>query len=82
VRSAHHIGRQAERLGHNPRLLPGQDVRADTESQKNDDADAKAIAEATSHPTMREVRARWCINGSFRSCAVNVRAGSDNAPLL
>jgi transposase len=52
---AHHIGRKADKLGHDARLLPGQYVRAYTKSQKNDYGDAEAAAEAATRPTMREV---------------------------
>lgn len=52
---AHFIGRKAQSLGHDARLLPGQYVRAYVKAQKNDYADAEAIAEAATRPTMREV---------------------------
>lgn len=52
---AHFVGRKAQQMGHDARLLPGQYVRAYVKSQKNDYADAEAIAEAATRPTMREV---------------------------
>lgn len=52
---AHYIGRKAKALDHDARLLPGQYVRAYAKGQKNDYADAEAIAEAATRPTMREV---------------------------
>jgi len=52
---AHFVGRKAEQMGHDARLLPGQYVRAYVKAQKNDYADAEAIAEAATRPTMREV---------------------------
>ncbi len=52
---AHYVGRKAEALGHDARLLPGQYVRGYVKSQKNDYADAEAIAEAATRPTMRHV---------------------------
>jgi len=52
---AHYVGRKAEAIGHDARLLPGQYVRGYVKSQKNDYADAEAIAEAATRPTMRQV---------------------------
>ncbi len=52
---AHYAGRKAEAMGHEAKLLPAQYVRAYVKSQKNDYADAEAIAEAATRPTMREV---------------------------
>mgnify|MGYP006436323421 CR=1 FL=1 len=52
---AHYIGRKAEAFGHDARLLPAQYVKAYMKSQKNDFADAEAIAEAATRPTMRSV---------------------------
>ncbi len=48
--SAHHWGRQIERLGHEVRLIAPADVKPFVKRQKNDMADAEAIAEATSRP--------------------------------
>lgn len=52
---AHFVGRKAEAMGHEALLLPGQYVRGYVKSQKNDYADAEAIAEAATRPTMRQV---------------------------
>lgn len=52
---AHHVGRQAQALGHEIRLMPPEYVRPYVKAQKNDDRDAEAIAEAASRPTMRLV---------------------------
>ena len=52
---AHFVGRKAQQFGHDARLLPGQYVRAYVKAQKNDYADAEAIAVAATRPTMREV---------------------------
>lgn len=52
---AHFVGRKAQAMGHDARLLPGQYVRAYVKAQKNDYADAEAIAEAATRPTMRDV---------------------------
>ena len=53
--SAHHWGRQFERFGHTVRLMSPQYVKPYVKSQKNDMADAEAICEAVSRPTMRFV---------------------------
>ena len=52
---AHHLGRQLEVQGHEVRLMSPEYVRPYVKSQKNDDRDAEAIAEAASRPTMRFV---------------------------
>ena len=52
---AHYVGRAAEARGHRVRLMPPEYVRPYVKSQKNDDRDAEAIAEAATRPTMRFV---------------------------
>ena len=53
--SAHFFGRRLSELGHDARLIPAQFVKPFLKSQKNDDLDAEAIAEAVQRPTMRFV---------------------------
>jgi transposase len=53
--SAHHWGRAIRDLGHEVRLIPPIYVKPFVKRQKNDAADAEAIAEAASRPTMRFV---------------------------
>jgi transposase len=53
--SAHHWGREVMSLGHEVRLIPPVYVKPFVKRQKNDAADAEAIAEAASRPTMRFV---------------------------
>ena len=53
--SAHFWGREIGRLGHEVRLIPPAYVKPFVKRQKNDMADAEAIAEAASRPTMRFV---------------------------
>jgi transposase len=53
--SAHYWGREIAKLGHEVRLIPPIYVKPFVKRQKNDAADAEAIAEAASRPTMRFV---------------------------
>tara|TARA_Y100001001_G_scaffold2359_1_gene2800 strand:- start:4129 stop:5142 length:1014 start_codon:yes stop_codon:yes gene_type:complete len=50
--TSHHWGRVAQSYGHDVRLIPAQYVKPFVKRQKNDRADAEAIAEAASRPTM------------------------------
>ena len=52
---AHHLGRVLQAQGHEVRLMSPEYVRPYVKSQKNDDRDAEAIAEAATRPTMRFV---------------------------
>lgn len=52
---AHHMGRIVAGHGHVVRLMSPEYVRPYVKSQKNDERDAEAIAEAASRPTMRFV---------------------------
>ena len=49
---AHHWGREILKLGHEVRLVPPVYVKPFVKRQKNDAADAQAICEAASRPTM------------------------------
>ena len=53
--SAHHWARELMALGHDVRLMPPQYVRPYVKTNKNDAADAVAICEAVTRPTMRFV---------------------------
>jgi transposase len=53
--TAHYWARELSALGHEVRLMPAQYVKAYIKRNKNDAADAEAICEAVSRPTMRFV---------------------------
>ena len=53
--TAHHWARELISLGHDVRLMPPSYVKPYVKRQKNDMADAEAICEAVTRPTMRFV---------------------------
>ncbi len=53
--SAHHWAREVSALGHDVRLMPARYVKPYVKRNKNDAADAEAICEAVTRPTMRFV---------------------------
>ena len=57
--TAHYWARELGALGHEVRLMPAQYVKAYIKRNKNDAADAEAICEAVSRPTMRFAPAFW-----------------------
>jgi transposase len=60
--ASHHWARVLRRLGHEVRLLPPQYVKPYVKRGKNDAADAEAICEAMSRPSMRFVPVRTAEN--------------------
>jgi len=56
--TAHHWGRRLSELGHEVRLIPPSYVKPYVRRQKNDAADAEAICEAVSRPSMRFVEVK------------------------
>ena len=55
VRHVAPLGTRAQRLGHDVRLMPASYVKAYVKRGKNDAADAAAICEAVTRPSMRFV---------------------------
>jgi transposase len=53
--TAHHWAREIEALGHEVKLMPPRYVKPYVKRNKNDAADAEAICEAVTRPTMRFV---------------------------
>jgi len=53
--TAHHWARELSKLGHEVKLIPPSYVKAYVKRQKNDAADAAAICEAVTRPSMRFV---------------------------
>src|SRR5438309_2269311 len=56
--TAHHWARELGALGHEVKLMPPAYVKAYVKRNKNDAADAEAICEAVTRPTMRFVPAK------------------------
>ena len=56
--TAHHWARELAELGHDVRLMPPSYVKPYVKRQKNDTADAEAICEAVTRPTMRFVEVK------------------------
>ena len=53
--TSHHWARELQALGHEVRIMPAHYVKAYVKRNKNDAADAAAICEAVTRPTMRFV---------------------------
>ena len=53
--TAHHWARELRKLGHDVRLMPARYVKPYVKRNTNDAADAEAICEAVTRPTMRFV---------------------------
>jgi transposase len=53
--TAHHWARELSALGHTVKLMPPAYVKAYVKRNKNDAADAEAVCEAVTRPSMRFV---------------------------
>ena len=56
--TSHYWARELRRLGHDMRLMPPSYVKPYVKRQKNDSADAEAICEAVTRPSMRYVEVK------------------------
>ena len=70
--TSHHRGRLAQAYGHKVRLVPAACVKPFLKRQKNDRADAEAIAEAALRPTMRFAAVK---SAETRACASSIGLG-------
>ena len=83
--SAHYWGREIGRLGHEVRLVPPVYVKPYVKRHKNDAADAEAVCEAASRPTMRfvavktEAQQARCMLFRTRDLLVRQRTQTINA---
>ena len=76
TRGSHHLARALRRQGHDVRLMPPAYVKAYVKSQKNDDRDAEAIAEAVTRPPCASCRSRPRSSWTFRHCTACASAWS------
>lgn len=82
---SHHWARALAECGHDVKLLPAQYVKAYVKRGKNDAADAEAVCEAMSRPTMRFVAVKTpetqaaLMLVSLRSRLIRVRTQLTNA---
>ncbi|MFC3127235.1 IS110 family transposase [Pseudoroseomonas globiformis] len=83
--SAHHWARVLQSFGHEARLIPPQYVKPYVKRGKNDAADAEALCEAVTRPTMRFVpvksgeRQAACMLMTVRERLVGVKTQLSNA---
>src|ERR671910_1109301 len=77
--SAHHWSRELQSLGHEVRLMPPVYVKPYVKRKKNDMADAEAICEAVTRPTMRFVETKTCEQQSILECELLVGTPSRRA---
>ena len=71
--TSHYWARELTALGHEVRLMPPSYVKPYVKRGKSDAADAEAICEAVTRPSMRTVRSRQQIN---RRCFANIVQGN------
>ena len=75
---SHYWARVIRGQGHEAKLLPAQFVRPYVKSNKNDAADAEAICEAMTRPTMRFVPIKHESSRRFWSSTASEKCSSDN----
>ena len=82
--SSHHWARLLQSFGHEVKLIPPQYVKAYVKRGKNDAADAEALCEAVTRPSMRLVpvkkeRQAACMLMTVRERLVSVKSQLSNA---
>jgi len=79
--TSHHWAREIAKCGHEVRLMPARYVKPYVKRNKNDAADAEAICEAVTRPTMRfvEVKTEEAVGADAASDPVIVRAPAHDA---
>jgi transposase len=83
--TSHHWARELIALGHDVRLMPAQYVKPYVKRGKNDAADAEALCEAVTRPSMRFVpvkskeRQAACMLMTVRERLVSVKSQLSNA---
>jgi transposase len=83
--SSHHWARLLQSFGHEVKLIPPQYVKAYVKRGKNDAADAEALCEAVTRPSMRFVpvkskeRQAACMLMTVRERLVSVKSQLSNA---
>ena len=77
--SAHYFARALTRLGYEVKRIAAQYVKASLRGQKNEDNDARAIAEAVRAPGRRLVRVKTVDSQDMRS-RVRLREGALQGP--
>jgi transposase len=83
--SSHHWGRLLQSFGHQVKLIPPQYVKAYVKRGKNDAADAEALCEAVTRPSMRFVPVKSreqqaaCMLMTVRERLVGVKSQLSNA---
>jgi transposase len=76
--SAHHWGREIGNFGHDVRLIPPQYVKPFMKRQKNDAADAEAIAEAASRvDAVCRREERWAASSGHGAEGARSSAGTE-----
>ena len=75
--SAHYWAREIAAVGHDTKLIPPAYVKPFVKRQKNDAADAEAIVEAATRPSMRFVVPK---SESQQACSISAHASLKWAP--
>jgi transposase len=81
--TAHHWARELTKLGHTVRLMPASYVKAYVKRNKNDAADAAAICEAVTRPSMSFVAIKTADQQAVHfAMGIEARSADPGCPLL